>query len=53
MMQFVKTPEFEKLNVGFALDEGIASENEDMHLFYGERCIWREFPIISLLFKNT
>jgi aminoacylase len=42
---FVKTPEFAALNVGFALDEGIASPDESYHIFYGERAIWRNYFI--------
>lgn len=45
MMKFVKTNEFKNLNVGFALDEGYASENDTFFLFYGERSIWRKFII--------
>ncbi|XP_065214153.1 aminoacylase-1A [Planococcus citri] len=41
MAMFVKTEEFRKLNIGFALDEGIASETDEFHLFYAERSIWR------------
>ncbi|KAK5639959.1 hypothetical protein RI129_010770 [Pyrocoelia pectoralis] len=60
MRAFVKTPEFRDLNVGFALDEGMASPTNEFVLFYGERCIW--YIIIhcmgqpghgSLLLKNT
>lgn len=40
MKKLVKTREFDELNVGFALDEGMASENEEFTVFYGERCIW-------------
>ncbi|XP_060530070.1 aminoacylase-1 isoform X2 [Cylas formicarius] len=40
MKKFVHTEEFTALNVGFALDEGMASENDDFVLFYGERSIW-------------
>jgi aminoacylase len=43
MMKFVNTPEFEALNVGFGLDEGIASPDEQFIVFYGERSIWRKF----------
>ena len=43
MGAFVKTPEFEKLNVGFALDEGIASETDEFRVFYVERSIWRQY----------
>ncbi|XP_050305097.1 aminoacylase-1-like isoform X2 [Anthonomus grandis grandis] len=40
MKKFVHTEEFKKLNVGFALDEGMASEDDTFALFYGERNIW-------------
>jgi len=40
MANFVASPEFSKLNVGFALDEGIASEDDVYKVFYGERCAW-------------
>ncbi|KAI8422479.1 hypothetical protein MSG28_006298, partial [Choristoneura fumiferana] len=41
MMKFVHTAEFKALKVGFALDEGIASPEEEFILFYGERSIWQ------------
>ena len=34
---FVKTPDFEKLNVGFVLDEGYANPSNEFNVFYGER----------------
>lgn len=40
MREFVKTDKFKNLNVGFALDEGLASPTNEFALFYGERCIW-------------
>ncbi|CAG5122447.1 unnamed protein product, partial [Candidula unifasciata] len=40
MIEFVKTKEFEKLNIGFALDEGIANPGEEFRLFYSERNVW-------------
>ncbi|KAF2886891.1 hypothetical protein ILUMI_19282, partial [Ignelater luminosus] len=40
MKTFVQTEEFKKLNVGFALDEGMANEDNAFPLFYGERTIW-------------
>jgi len=60
MKLFVDTPEFKKLNVGFALDEGIASPDDSFHLFYGERAIW-QFKVTavgktghaSILFDDT
>lgn len=42
MRKFVHTDEFRRLNVGFALDEGVASPNDEYVLCYGERCIWRK-----------
>ena len=42
MQAFVKTEAFRSLNVGFALDEGIASPDETYTLFYGERVGWGE-----------
>jgi hypothetical protein len=42
MEKFIATDDFKNLNVGFSLDEGIASPNSDYLVFYGERSIWRE-----------
>jgi aminoacylase len=60
MKEFVRTPEFKSLNVGFAMDEGIASEDEAFNLYYGERAIW-QFRVTakgktghaSMLFEDT
>jgi len=60
MYCFAKSPEFKSLNVGFALDEGIASPDETYDLFYGERAIW-QFKVTaqgktghaSILHENT
>lgn len=43
MKVFIKSEDFKKLNVGFAIDEGIASPDETFQFFYGERSIWREY----------
>jgi aminoacylase len=43
MAKFVNTSDFFELNVGFALDEGIADPSDQFHLFYGERSIWRKY----------
>lgn len=43
MKEFVDTDEFRSLNVGFSLDEGIASPSEVFSVFYAERAIWRKF----------
>ncbi|KZC08889.1 PREDICTED: aminoacylase-1-like [Dufourea novaeangliae] len=40
MKDFVHTKDFQDLNVGFALDEGVASPEECFYMFYGERSIW-------------
>lgn len=40
MEDFVHTKDFQALNVGFALDEGVACPEEQFYLFYGERSIW-------------
>uniref|UniRef100_A0A8C1WX74 N-acyl-aliphatic-L-amino acid amidohydrolase n=1 Tax=Cyprinus carpio TaxID=7962 RepID=A0A8C1WX74_CYPCA len=43
METFVKLPEFHKLNIGFALDEGLANPTNAYTVFYGERNPWCEF----------
>ncbi|XP_014455632.2 aminoacylase-1 isoform X1 [Alligator mississippiensis] len=40
MELFVKRPEFKALNVGFALDEGLANPTDTYTVFYGERNPW-------------
>jgi len=40
MKLFVQTDEFKKLNVGFGLDEGVASDNDVYKVFYAERVKW-------------
>ncbi|KAJ3602019.1 hypothetical protein NHX12_029779 [Muraenolepis orangiensis] len=40
METFVTRPEFQKLNIGFALDEGLANPGEAFTVFYGERNPW-------------
>jgi aminoacylase len=40
MKRFVRTKDFQDLNVGAALDEGMASPTDEFALFYGERCVW-------------
>ena len=51
MAAFVKSPEFANLNVGFALDEGVASPDHSFHLYYGERNIWRKFVDVTFDFS--
>lgn len=40
MMAFVKSKEFENLNVGFMLDEGQASVGDEYRVFYADRSPW-------------
>jgi aminoacylase len=41
MEQLVETKEFEEMNVGFGLDEGLASPNNAYQVYYGERvALW-------------
>jgi len=40
MKLFVKTDQFKKLNMAFALDEGVASDNDTYKIFYAERVKW-------------
>ena len=44
MKEFVHTDEFKALNVGFSLDEGVASESDVYNVYYAERAIWRNSP---------
>lgn len=43
MAHFVKTNVFQSLNIGFALDEGLASIDDIIPLYYGERTILRQY----------
>ncbi|XP_059487920.1 aminoacylase-1-like [Neocloeon triangulifer] len=43
MEKFVHTQDFKNLNIGFALDEGMASPNDEFLFYNGERCIWQLF----------
>ncbi|XP_073828399.1 aminoacylase-1B [Musca autumnalis] len=60
MREFVNTSDFKSLNIGFSLDEGLASPTEEFPVFYAERSVWRIYFNIngnaghgSLLLKNT
>ncbi|XP_033228168.1 aminoacylase-1-like [Belonocnema kinseyi] len=60
MKTFTETQDFKSLNVGFALDEGTASPNEEFSITYGERSLFRIWVHCSgtsghgsLLFDNT
>lgn len=45
MKKFVHTDSFKALNIGFALDEGMANPGEEFIIFNGERSIWRKLMI--------
>lgn len=55
MKAFVLSDSFKNLNVGFALDEGIASPTDVFNVFYGERTCWRKsnedfsFTVLNLI----
>ncbi|XP_030378033.1 aminoacylase-1-like [Scaptodrosophila lebanonensis] len=40
MKDYVNTKHFKDLNIGFALDEGMADEGEIYSVFYAERTLW-------------
>ncbi|CAK1555258.1 unnamed protein product [Leptosia nina] len=40
MAKFVNSEHYKKLNVGFALDEGLASPSDEYVVYNGERSIW-------------
>ena len=40
MYRFVRTEQFGKLNIGYALDAGRPSPNYDIAVFTGEKCFW-------------
>lgn len=42
MKAFAPSDDFKALNVGFSLDEGIASPTDEFPVYYAERTIWRE-----------
>uniref|UniRef100_A0ABM0MZG8 N-acyl-aliphatic-L-amino acid amidohydrolase n=1 Tax=Saccoglossus kowalevskii TaxID=10224 RepID=A0ABM0MZG8_SACKO len=47
MSLFIKRPEFEEMNVGYVLDEGLANPDDVFTVFYGERTIWQLNVICS------
>ena len=40
MQAFLKSSEWKHMNVGFALDEGLANPTNKFTVFYGERMPW-------------
>ncbi|KAK6115573.1 hypothetical protein DH2020_007842 [Rehmannia glutinosa] len=41
MAKFVESKEFKELNIGFVLDEGQASVNDEFRVFYADRSPWK------------
>lgn len=53
MAPFVHSNEFKALNVGFSLDEGVASPTDTYPVFYAERSVWcKKFFFFHLGFCN-
>lgn len=48
MRPFVHTAAFKNLNIGFSLDEGLASPTDVLPVFYAERSVWRKYYILTL-----
>ncbi len=40
MQAFLRSDEWKELNVGFALDEGLANPLDEFTVFFGERNPW-------------
>uniref|UniRef100_A0AC35GL77 N-acyl-aliphatic-L-amino acid amidohydrolase n=1 Tax=Panagrolaimus sp. PS1159 TaxID=55785 RepID=A0AC35GL77_9BILA len=40
MQLFLKSQDFKDLNLGFTLDEGLASEDDSYKVYYAERCVF-------------
>ena len=54
MKQYVVSKEFKKLNIGLALDEGLASPTEVMPVYYGERNVfWVRFHCTGTFFHKS
>ena len=47
MQVFLRSKEWLELNVGFALDEGLANPTDEFTVFYGERMPWCKLFILS------
>ena len=52
MAKYVVSKEFKDLNIAFALDEGLASEDNTIPLFYGERnSFWIKFRCTGMHYQ--
>lgn len=51
MEAFLLCQEWKDLNVGFALDEGLASPTEEFTVFYGERMPWCKLEFLNQKLK--
>lgn len=43
MQAFLRSEEWKELNVGFALDEGLANPLDEFTVFFGERNPWCKY----------
>lgn len=57
---FVKSKEFKNLNIGFEMDEGLASPTDEYLVYYAERSIWQLIIVCpgttghgSIIHENT
>lgn len=53
MQAFLKSKEWLELNVGFALDEGLANPIDEFTVFYGERMPWCNYDNILIFYHNV
>ena len=53
MQAFLKSTEWLELNVGFALDEGLANPIDEFTVFYGERMPWCNYDNILIFYHNV
>lgn len=60
MLPFVKSDKFKNMNIGFGLDEGSPSPNENLEVYYTEKPHWKIIATAhgnwghgSILFENT
>lgn len=53
MKQFVHHDIFKSLNIGFAIDEGMTTENDTYRIFYGERTNWSKNILMIFVSKKS
>ena len=53
MRAYLQSEHFKTLNLGFALDEGLANPTDAFTVFYGERAPWCKLKCHLLFFSKT